>query len=353
MSVDNDTPFPVLAFRQYNLTGDLLGVVVARGTFKLSNGGPLVLDDSQRPLAMSDVYDGDPHQAPQMACTDLAPYKPGTDVTFLGATFAPNGVSASSWTCGLKVGPLEKRLRVYGPRQWRARTRKTWRGLIDPDKEDALDSWELTEGEAVAHVPIDWRLAFGGRIEGGEVFEKNPLGIGLVDETSFAEKPEWPAPQIEDEAHPIRHVGDRPAPAGFGPISPFWEGRLKLAGTYDDVWLKERHPFLPKDFDFHFWQAAHPDLISEPWLRGDEEFELDHLLPGRDILRGQLPGIDLHVDLDQGDGLKRGILVLDGVHFDMRPDVGRVFLTWRTAFPWPERRGKPRLSLAAPVQWVA
>jgi len=82
MSVDNHTPFPALAFRQYNLSGDLLGVVVARGTFQLSNGGPLVLDGMQRPLVMSDTYEGDPHQTPQLACTDLAPFKPRTDVTF-------------------------------------------------------------------------------------------------------------------------------------------------------------------------------------------------------------------------------------------------------------------------------
>ncbi|WP_205910272.1 hypothetical protein [Rhizobium sp. FKY42] len=39
-------------------------------------------------------------------------------------------------------------------------------------------------------------------------------------------------------------------------------------------------------------------------------------------------------------------MALDGVHFDMRPGVGRVFLTWRTAFLWPERRGRPVLSFA-------
>ncbi len=31
MTVDNHTPFPALAFRQYNMAGDLLGVGVARG----------------------------------------------------------------------------------------------------------------------------------------------------------------------------------------------------------------------------------------------------------------------------------------------------------------------------------
>jgi hypothetical protein len=346
MSVDNRTPFPALAFRQYNQSGELLGVVVARGTFQLSDGGPLVLDSIQRPLVMSDTYAGDPHQTPQLACTDLAPFKPNTDVTFIGSTFAPDGVKAPSWTCGLKVGPVEKRLQVHGPRLWRAKTRKTWRGLIDRDKEDLLEGWELTEGEPVARVPIDWRLGFGGRIEGGEVFERNPIGIGLVDETLFREKPEWPAPQIEDANEPIRSISDRPAPAGLGPISPFWEDRVARAGTYDEIWLKERHPLLPRDFNFAFWQAAHPDLIANPWLRGNEAYELDNLLPGRKMFRGYLPNIRLQIEIDQGDGPSRGLMVLDGVHFDMRPGIGRVFLTWRIGFPWPKRRGMPRLIVA-------
>jgi hypothetical protein len=353
MSVDNRSPFPALAFRQYNLTGDLLGVVVARGTFKLANGGPLVMDNVQRPLVMSDAYDGDPHQTPQMACTDLVPFKPGTDVTFIGAAFAPDGVAASSWICGLKVGPVQKRLRVHGPRFWRAKTRKTWRGLVDKKKEDALDGWELTAGDAVTHVPIDWRFAFGGRLEDGEAFERNPVGVGLVNEDQFLERPEWPAPQIEDADAPIRSVSDRPAPAGLGPLSPFWEDRVQKAGTYDDAWLNDRHPLLPRDFDFSFWQAAHPDLVADPWLRGDEPFELDHLLPGLGMFRGRLPNIRLEATIDRGMGPARGPMVLDGVHFDMRPGVGRVFLTWRIGFPWPERRGLPRLAFASSVEGVA
>ena len=58
------------------------------------------------------------------------------------------------------------------------------------------------------------------------------------------------------------------------------------------------------------------------------------------------PRVNLHVELDQGKGSQSAPLVLDGVHFDMRPGVGRVFLTWRIGFPWPDRHGLPTLSLA-------
>lgn len=343
MSVDNHTPFPALAFRQFNMVGEMMGVVVARGTFRLTKDGPLQLADEQFPLVMSDTYEGDPHETPQIAATDLAPFKPGTDVTFIGASFAPGGEPQSSWTCGLKVGPVEKSLRVHGPRMWRARTRKTWRGLIEREKEDALDGWDLTEGEPVAYVPLDWRLAFGGRLA-EDACAANPLGIGLVDEARFKEQPDWPAPQIELADQPIRSVNDRPQPAGFAPISPFWRDRVVLAGTYGDDWLETRHPLLPEDFDYSFWQAAPRDQIAEPWLKGNEPFELTNLLPGYEQLGGFLPNIALSVSIDQGGGPQSGLMALDGVHFDMRPGIGRVFLTWRTGFLWPERIGVPKLT---------
>jgi hypothetical protein len=347
MSVDNRTPFPALAFRQYNLEGELAGIVVARGTFRLTNNGPLMIAEEQHPLVMSDTYEGDPHKTPQLACTDLAPFKPGTDVTFLGAAFPPGGVASSSWNCGLTVGPVSKRLRVHGPRVWRAHSRKTWRGLLDRTKEDALDHWELTEGEPIEYLSLDWRLAFGDldANESGTPLARNPIGRDVVDQQAYLDRSEWPAPQIEDEAHPILSVGDRPAPAGLGPLSPFWKDRAERAGTYDDKWLKERHPLLPTDFDYRFWQAAHPDLVAEPWLQGDEAFELQNLLPGWETLKGRLPNIGLYVEIDQKPNSSEGWMVLDGVHFDMRPGVGRVFLTWRCNFPWPERQGLPKISM--------
>ncbi len=349
MSVDNRTPFPALAFRQYTLDGDLAGVVVARGTFKLADGGPLQIADNQCPLVMSDTYEGDPQSTPQLACTDLAPFKPGTDVTFLGAAYAPNGTPSPTWTCGIKVGSVSKRLRVHGPRYWRAHTRKTWRGLIDRTKEDVLDHWELTPAEPIPFLPLDWRLAFGGEVDGEEdpSLLANPIGRGFVGQTEYGEQLDLPAPQIEDEADPIRSVEQRPNPVGFGPVSPFWKHRAKLAGTYDDGWETDRHPLLPKDFDYRFWQAAHPDLVAEPWLQGDEEFELDGLLPGLGIFRGKLPKIGLYLELDQQSSKTEGWMALDGVHFDMRPGVGRVFLTWRCNFPWPERKGLPKLTCAS------
>ncbi|KAB0677368.1 DUF2169 family type VI secretion system accessory protein [Aureimonas leprariae] len=347
MSVDNRTPFPAIAFRQFNMVGDLLGVVSVRGTFRLSDGGPLVLADEQYPLVMSDTYEGDPHRTPQMAQTDLVPFKPGTDVTLIGASFAPGGEPLPSWTCGLTVGPVAKDLKVTGPRFWRARLRRRSWAMFRRDEPDELDGWTLSEPEPAAAVPLDWRLAAGGRLPAANeqapdgVHRFNGVGCGIVDDERFRETPNVEAPQIEAPDRPVASPHGEDVPEGFGPVSPFWEWRTRHAGTYDDAWLAERHPLLPRDFDFRFWQCAHPDLIADPWLRGDEPFHLRNLVKRYPDLVGRLPGIRLKVEVDDAT---HGPLALDGVHFDLRPSVGRVFLTWRIAFPWSERRGMPKLS---------
>lgn len=349
MSVTNRTPFPAIAFRQYNLAGEMNGVLSVRGTFYLTDGGPLIPAAEQMPLVMSDVYDGDPHQTPQMAQTDLTPYKPGTDVTYLGMSVAPGGKALPSWTCGITVGRLEKRLRVTGPRYWRPRMKTVRTGLLRTGKEEAFDDWALSEPEPANAVPIDWRLAYGGRLikaradapDGVNIL--NPVGRGIVDAEDWQNTPEAPAPQIEDPDRPIMDVRDEPMPEGFGPISPFWRQRQQYAGTYDEVWIRERHPLLPLDFDYRFWQSAHPDIIATPWLTGDEPFALHNLVSGFPNLSGRLPGIKLKTRVEHADRITEMALVLDGVHFDMRPDVAKVFLTWRAGFRWPERLSPPVL----------
>ncbi len=349
MSVDNRTPFPALAFRQYNLAGQLLGVVVARGTFRLSPTDGLELADVQRPLVMSDIYAGDPHETPQIACTDLAPFKPGTDVTFVGSAHSPDGQPHRSWECGLTVGSVGRRLRVTGPRVWKAKARRTWVGLLDPTKEWVLDGWALTEPEPVTEVPIDWRLASGGPLYGSEAESqthdaRNPIGRGHVDGRRFPDVQEWPAPQIEDFTAPVCSPSDDREPVGLGPVSPFWSTRLRHAGTFDAAWKSERHPLMPADFDFAFWQAAPKGLVANPWLESDEPFKLENLVSGRPVVRGRLPGLRLAVEIDQGTGPARGPMVLDGVHFEFTPEAERVSLTWRVGFPWPERKGRPILT---------
>ena len=150
----------------------------------------------------------------------------------------------------------------------------------------------------------------------------------------------WPAPQIEAPDDSITDWNSDPAPAGFGPISPFWQPRQCHAGTYDQTWVDHRHPLLPDDFDERFWQCTPPDQVITPWLRGTERFELRNLHAEHARLSGALPGIMLGATIERpGMAMERVGLNLDGVHFDLRPDWERVVLTWRVRVPMPQRTG--------------
>lgn len=318
-----------------------MGVVAVRGTFLLTKGGPLRPAKRQSPLVLADVYDGDdPYESQLVTQTDLVPFRRGTDITFNGAAYTDDGSKQKSWTCGLSVGPVSKTLRVHGPRDWIAKRRTR---LIGRNSRE----WALGEASAVSSVDLHWSKAYGGAIPSADgappsVFEANPLGCGIVSDTLDADR--VPAPQIESADDPISDWRKSYEPQNLGLIPPFWPQRLSYAGTYDDAWISDRHPLLPQDFDFRFWQCAHPDLITQRWLEGDEPFELRNLLRGHPWLGGQLPAIRMEMRLPMPDGTGVAPFLLDGVHFDMRPGVGFVFLTWRAGFPWPDGRGQPIIS---------
>ncbi len=76
--------------------------------------------------------------------------------------------------------------------------------------------------------------------------------------------PHLPAPTIEAADAPITRWDAMPPPAGFGPVPPWWRPRQQHAGTYDEAWLAERHPLLPRDFDERFWHCARPASSRRP-----------------------------------------------------------------------------------------
>jgi len=226
---------------------------------------------------------------------------------------------------------IQKTLTVCGPRHLR---RKRWPiracqillriltlGIAKPNP------WKLVRPEAIGQLPLQYELAFGGLIPipmddaaaaprvpkkhrlppdrreelGLEAplaayarCEGNPLGVGYAEPwvLKALKLKKTPAPQIEDPAHPFsaklfwralrgkQAALDSPAlqAAGFGPIGRGWPPRRGHAGTYDKKWLEHRHPLLPKDFDFAYWNCAHPSMQCEH-LQGNEILTLTNLVP--------------------------------------------------------------------------
>src|SRR5690606_31440841 len=118
----------------------------------------------------------------------------------------------------------------------------------------------LTPPIAFERMPVSYERAFGGwdvshADPGRHAFEpRNPAGRGLC--VRWGRRERILAPNLESIRDPIRSPYDRPAPVAFGFVSPHWQPRANLAGTFDDAWRRQRFPLLPVDFDPRFHNAA-------------------------------------------------------------------------------------------------
>jgi hypothetical protein len=287
----------------------------------LGDGGNLELSGSQE-IVLVDSYAGDPQASPLIKSGDLVPFKPATDITLLAIAYPPAGTEPhNGWLAGIRIEEYRYAVRVFGERKWE----KTSKSL-KPGKPRSAEP-----------VAIDYRLAWSDLAPGevpGDPAPMNPVGIRRPLEKQDAETGDQPLAQIEGLKEDYSDPFGIRQPQGFGPIAPFWRDRQQFAGTYDDVWLKQRHPLLPQDFDYRFYQCAHPRLVCDGYLVGDEEFELYHLSPNAESVQFRLPGIALGADFIWLDDRKVSMrLNLDGVHIDARGEAVRVDLTWRGWLP--------------------
>lgn len=236
---------------------------------------------------------------------------------------------------------LDKTLIAHGPRRllrrpWPARaliTALRWASLGQID----LSAWRLTRAEPIAFLPLRYEYAYGGesRVDAGdpaawrvprsawlsaaqcaehpgreapaaqqalahEACAENPLGLGFATDWLLrALAPEaLDAPRIEYPDEPFsaalfwriaRGKADLAVqPAGLGCVGRAWSPRLARAGTYDETWLTQKHPGLPDDFDFGYWNCA-PEDQQIPFLQGTETIELTGMSADGTI-RVTLPG---------------------------------------------------------------
>ena len=321
----NNSPFESVMLPMMDRDGRAVAVVTVKATFDIKSEG-LAVSQAQEPILFDDEYNGEPGASSIKLESDIALFKPSTDVALVGSAHAPRGKPVESLDVGVAVGPVFKIIRVFGDRFWNVSFGIGWSSMSKPIP--------------FVRMPLVYERAYGGedRTHPDQRKhtwdERNPVGTGFRVRKDRDSLHRLPLPNLEDPNRLIHAWSDRPAPQGFGFIARHWLPRRALAGTYDERWLKERIPLLPEDFDYRFFQGAHPDLVSPTYLRGDESFKIVNASPeGR--LQGTLPGlaIGLSVHRRHGDAYEteKRLALLDTVVF--RPDDSKVNLVWRASVP--------------------
>jgi hypothetical protein len=182
-------------------------------------------------------------------------------------------------------------------------------------------------------MPLVYERAFGGWDRSHEDsvrhgFEaRNPVGTGFrMPGSAFEEGIRLP--NVEDPGDPLLRWGQVVTPAGVGFVSPNWQPRASLGGTYDEAWQRDRMPLLPRDFSRQFFQGASAGLVAQTYLRGDEPVLVENASPwGR--LSFRLPGASpprCRVELAQDEDAELA-MQLDTVVVDT--DHDKVVMTYR------------------------
>ena len=327
MEFRNLTPFPAMAFDALDQRDQRFHTAVMRLTFDVRDDGTLTLAPVQTPLVMTDEYHGELNRSSVKQESDLAPYKPHTDVIVIADAHAPNGRASAHFAVMLKIngaptaglsaaaeGPpiLRKVLIIKGAREWRKR-----HPLSRALSMFTLPSWRLTAPQPLATLPLRYEYAYGGENKvlvtdqaakrvakkhrlpdraphtsdadpndpqeaiAHSACDQNPVGRGFAENWYLhaTNTRRMPAAQIEAPSQPIARFSAPSTPQGLGVVGRAWRPRIGLAGTYDQQWLEQRHPNLPADFDFAYWNGAPADQQVTPHLSGDETVTLANLSP--------------------------------------------------------------------------
>ena len=311
----NTSGFEALLYPTVNREGRETAVAIVRATFELNRGGHLEPADEQVPVRLEDVYFADPGESSSLEESDLAIYKPGTDVVVVGDAYAPGGQPTATVQVGVRVGGLHKSATVIGDRVFRPAFGV---GPLAPSAPTPFTT-----------IPLVWERTFGGTDPATANHERprfdprNPVGCGFGTPVVGQRLP---------NVYPLQGSGSEriaPEPWGFSPVGRSWLQRHRFAGTYDEIWRAERMPFLPVDFDYRFFQCAPSGLMGTQHLRGDEPVRIVNMSPEGE-LSFKLPGLvmGLYIRTDK-QGAQRCLAALDTVVLE--PARRRVALVWRRA----------------------
>jgi hypothetical protein len=321
----NHTPFSAERGFYRDRLGAEVWLAVLRGSFDVGPDGRVKAAETQTVPRRAAAWTGAPGESSLLDDSDFQP-KRGTDLLIQGHAHAPSGRRVAALDVSMRLGNLNKTVRVFGERVW---VRSGTSAAIIPGPANAFE-----------RVPLVYEKAFGGldarapdQLARACAF--NPVGSG------FCHRPEAlidrPAPQIESPGGQLVAGPEQIAPTGFGPIAAHWQPRAKLAGTYDDAWKAARAPLWPEDFRDGFFRSAPADQQLSQFLHGGEVVELTNMTQDG-AFRVRLPELAVRMTTIFSDGTEQSDAPLQTVR--IMPDERGIELSWLAAAPCQGREHK-------------
>jgi hypothetical protein len=315
--VANRTPFAADYAWVLDKDGNRIWLVVVKATFDIQPDGSCRLAADNDPVRqMAEAY-GEFGQSSLRYEADLLGVKPTTDILVHGDAMAPKGRRVTSLDVSLRVGGLDKHLRVIGDRVW---------------EKGALGGVKMSAPQPFERMALTYERAYGGWDRSASEAEHHRLEVRNPVGTGFSVRVEnctgLRLPNIE---YPDQLVGawkDRPSPAGFNVVDCAWSPRRELAGTYDEHWRRNRFPSWAADFDSRYNNCAPRDQQSQGHLVGGERVDVLNMSESG-TLSFEIPKVQLSFRTRFGrervdhEGQMCTVIV--------EPNVARVILAWQTS----------------------
>jgi uncharacterized protein YjbI with pentapeptide repeats len=295
-----------LLHQPYRYQGQHRLAIAALGFFHLGRSDErFLIDNLQWPRVLPQLPAGQPldHVLP----------KAHAEIMLSGSAHSSKAVEAM--TVRMQCGPIDKRLRVIGDRNWE---RRLWPSICV----DAPTPF-LT-------MPLTPERAYGG------VGHDNPLGCGYLPKLQWLRARAGKMPNVEYPGQPLMPGRGEFPYAGFTPQQLMHATRkMTKSGTYDQRWLNEDFPGLPRDFDFSLYNLAPLDQQFRGQIDGGEAYRLEGMHPTAATLAGSLPAMQVRAFvLPQGrtpDAAHEVALHCDTVWFF--PEVERGLMVYRGQTP--------------------
>lgn len=245
----------------------------------------------------------------------------------LGSAYAPGKKPAPAVAVRASVGASQKELWAVGDRVW--------------------NSGVPSDAAPFVEMPITWGGAFGG-----EGSAQNPLGKGwkpVQRDTGEVHA----LPNIELAGKLVTSPRERPEPAGFGPLDPSWESRVKKAGTYDKRWLDTRYPSPPEDLDpLHFNMAPEDQWIEGLSFPPGEAFWFENMHPDKLRVEGTLAPVRARIFVTRRDeeGMRDVPLRCDTLWF--LPHMEKVIALFRGTIEVEDELAEDIGDVLAALEWA-